>query len=97
MSLQFSNEVLKGTYLIEVFGTFICSVLKICTPTKMERFVKAVNIFQVLTVFTKHSILHVWEGFELWFSDYDSVCFVDKRFKDGKDILSLDVLSLRQV
>ena len=49
---------------------------------------KIVNVFQPLTIFTKRSILHVSQSSK-YVSDYDSMCYVDKRFNNGYDFLSL--------
>ena len=49
---------------------------------------KIVNVFQPFNIFAKRSVLDVWQSSE-YFSDYDYLCYVDKRFKDGKDVLSL--------
>ena len=46
----------------------------------MKSFMKIVNVFQPLTIFTKGSILHVSQSSK-YVSDYDSMCYVGKRFK----------------
>ena len=36
-----------------------------CQTSEMERFVKIVNNFQLLTIFAKHSILDISEGYDI--------------------------------
>ena len=35
-----------------------------CQISKMKRFAKIINSFKPLTIFTKHSILDIWQGSE---------------------------------
>ena len=37
--------------------------LEPCQASKIERLIKKVNRFKPLTIFTKQSILDVWQGF----------------------------------